>query len=152
MRLLELKTNGEFYLTEDIINNIPPYAILSHTWGNDNEEVTFKDLTEGSRNIKAGYRKIQFCAEQAARDGLQHFWVDTCCIDKSNNTELSEAINSMFRWYRNATQCYVYLSDVSTIDHNQKPSPQLWEAAADGLLGAGHYKSLLLRHRWNSSP
>jgi hypothetical protein len=75
------------------------------------QEVTFKDLAEGSGIIKAGYRKIQFWAEQAARHGLQHFWVDTCCIDKSNNVELSEAINSMFRWYRNATKCYVYLAD-----------------------------------------
>jgi hypothetical protein len=130
MRLLQLKTNDEFGLTKDLINNIPPYAILSHTWGNDDEEVTFKDLAEGSRNNKAGCRKIQFCAEQAARDGLQYFWVDTCCIDKSNNTELSEAINSMFRWYRNAVKCYVYLSDVSTNNHNQNNlSPQSWEAA-----------------------
>ena len=130
MRLLQLKTNGELSLTKDLINSIPPYAILSHTWASDDEEVTFKDLAEGSRNTKAGYGKIQFCAEQAARDGLQHFWVDTCCIDKSNNTELSEAINSMFRWYRNAARCYVYLSDVSTTDHNyDNLSLQSWEAS-----------------------
>ena len=66
---------------------------------------------------KAGYGKIQFCGEQARRDKLHYFWVDTCCIDKSN-TELSEAINSMFRWYRNAVKCYVYLLDVSTNGHN----------------------------------
>jgi hypothetical protein len=130
MRLLQLKSNGEFSLTKDLINNIPSYAILSHTWGNDDEEVTLKDLAEGSRNIKAGYRKIQFCAKQAAYDSLQYFWVDTCCINKSNNTELSEAINSMFRWYRNAAKCYVYLSDVSTNERNQNNlSPQSWEAA-----------------------
>jgi hypothetical protein len=70
MRLLQLKTNGEFGLTKDLISNIPHYAILSHTWGNDDEEVTFKDLAEGLRSTKAGDRKIQFCAEQAARDGL----------------------------------------------------------------------------------
>ena len=130
MRLLEIKTPSEFSLTEDLINNIPPYVILSHTWGEDKEEVTFNDLVTGAGKSKTGYRKIQFCAEQAARDGLQHFWVDTCCIDKSNNTELSEAINSMFRWYRNAAKCYVYLSDVSTNDHNQNNlSFQSWEPA-----------------------
>ena len=118
MRLLELISHGEFSLTKELINNIPPYAILSHTWGDDDQEVTFKDLTEGSGKTKAGYRKIRFCRERAACDGLQYFWIDTCCIDKSNNTELSEAINSMFRWYRNATKCYVYLSDVSTNDYN----------------------------------
>jgi hypothetical protein len=118
MRLLKLENHGEFSLTKDLINNIPPYAILSHTWGDDDQEVTFKDLAEDSGKTKAGYRKIQFCGQQAACDGLQYFWVDTCCIDKSNNSELSEAINSMFRWYRNAAKCYVYLSDVSTNNHN----------------------------------
>jgi heterokaryon incompatibility protein (HET) len=130
MRLLKFKKNGEFSLTKDLISNIPYYAILSHTWGDEDEEVTFKDLTEDSGETKAGYKKIQFCAEQAARDGLQYFWVDTCCIDKSNSAELSEAIISMFRWYRNATKCYVHLADVST--NGQDPtnrSFQSWEPA-----------------------
>jgi hypothetical protein len=73
----------------------------------------FKDLMDGTGKSKAGYSKIQFCGEQARRDGLQYFWVDTCCIDKSNSTELAEAINSMFRWYEDGTKCYVYLPDVS---------------------------------------
>ena len=126
MRLLQVDENGEFSLTDDIINNIPPYAILSHTWGEDHEEVNFKDLVIGPRKTKSGYKKLRFCAEQTARDRLQHFWVDTCCIDKSNNTELAEAINSMFRWYRNAARCYVYLSDVSMNDHDQI-NPSSWE-------------------------
>ncbi|KAH8590040.1 hypothetical protein B0O99DRAFT_522093 [Bisporella sp. PMI_857] len=113
MRLLELKSYGESSLTRDLIDNIPPYAILSHTWGEDDTEVTFQDLVQGISKNKAGYRKIQFCEEQATEDGLRYIWVDTCCIDKANNTELSEAINSMFRWYREASKCYVYLTDVS---------------------------------------
>lgn len=112
MRLLQLKSDGELSLTKDLIKNIPPYAILSHTWGDDEEEVTFKDLLEGSGKTKTGYRKIRSCGARATSDGLQHFWVDTCCIDKTNNTELSEAINSMFTWYQDADICYVYLSDV----------------------------------------
>jgi hypothetical protein len=88
----------------------PPYAILSHTWCM--EEVTYNDILEGGGKHKTGWDKIRFCAQQAKRDGLDYFWVDACCIDKSNNTELSRAINSMFRWYRNAKKCYVYLSDV----------------------------------------
>jgi hypothetical protein len=114
MRLLERKNDGEFTLTKDIFDNIPHYAILSHTWGADTEEVTFRDLTDGTGKDKTGYSKIRFCGEQAWHDGLQYFWVDTCCIDKSNNTELAEAINSMFRWYQRAAKCYVYLSDVPT--------------------------------------
>jgi hypothetical protein len=131
MRLLKLAKNGEFSLTMDLIDNIPPYAILSHTWGKDDEEITFGDLAKGSGKLKIGYKKIQFCGEQAVRDGLRHFWVDTCCIDKSNNAELSEAINSMFRWYHNATRCYVYLADVSINSHGPNFSPlfQSWEPA-----------------------
>ena len=130
MRLLQADENGEFSLTDDLINNLPPYATLSHTWGEDYEEVSFNDLMIGPRKVKAGYKKLRFCAQQAARDGLQHFWVDTCCINKSNYTELSEAINSVFRWYRNATKCYVYLSDASTNDDDQiKQSLQSWEPA-----------------------
>ncbi|KAB5581181.1 hypothetical protein GE09DRAFT_1168383 [Coniochaeta sp. 2T2.1] len=71
-------------------------SILSHTWGPDDGEVTYGDLVDGTGGNKAGYGKIRFCAEQARRDGLQYFRVDTCCIGKSNNIELFEAINSMF--------------------------------------------------------
>ena len=73
MRLLKLKDDGQFSLIEFIGNNFPPYAILSHTWGVGGEEVTFKDLMKGTGKSKAGYRKIQFCGEQAATDGLQYF-------------------------------------------------------------------------------
>jgi len=132
MRLLEHRNAGEFSLTKELVgDDIPPYAILSHTWGADDEEVTFKDLVEGTGKSKTGYNKIRFCGQQAAIDGLQFFWVDTCCIDKSSSAELSEAINSMFRWYRDAAKCYVYLSDVSipTFDKNDKVSPFLWDSA-----------------------
>lgn len=111
MRLLQYNRDGDFSLTEFFGSDIPKYAILSHRWGA--EEITFKDLIDGTSKSKAGYSKIRFCGEQAKRDGLQYFWVDTCCIDKSNSTELQEAITSMFRWYRDAIKCYVYLSDVS---------------------------------------
>ncbi|KAL5331173.1 hypothetical protein ACEPPN_000702 [Leptodophora sp. 'Broadleaf-Isolate-01'] len=111
MRLLQYNNDGDFSLTEFFEGDIPKqYAILSHRWGA--EEVTFKDLTDGTSKGKAGYGKIQFCGEQARHDGLQYFWVDTCCIDKTSSAELSEAINSMFRWYRQSTKCYVYLSEV----------------------------------------
>src|SRR5436190_15715650 len=131
MRLLKFEGDGEFSLIEFIGDKIPPYAILSHTWGADGEEVTFKDLMEGTGKSKAGYQKIRFCGEQAATDGLQYFWVDTCCIDKSSSAELQEAINSMFRWYRNAAKCYVYLSDVSrpAFDSNDKFNRLPWESA-----------------------
>ena len=111
MRLLHYNNDGKLSLIQ-FFDDIPRYAILSHTWGP--EEVTFKDIIEGNEASKTGFDKIRFCGEQARRDRLQYFWVDTCCIDKSNAVELQEAINSMFRWYRNAVKCYAYLTDVST--------------------------------------
>lgn len=114
MRLLTHGADGKIGLTEDLRDHqVPPYAILSHTWGPSGEEVTYRDVIDNRYKHKTGYRKIEFCARQAQRDNLQYFWVDTCCIDKPNHTELHEAINSMFRWYKNAAKCYVYLSDLS---------------------------------------
>ncbi|EUC35949.1 hypothetical protein COCCADRAFT_2965 [Bipolaris zeicola 26-R-13] len=129
MRLLQRSSTGDFRLTKDLIGDetIPPYAILSHTWEADTE-VTFADMANGTSTDKFGYRKIQFCGEQAKQDDLQYFWIDTCCIDKSNHVELQEAINSMFRWYQNAVKCYVYLSDVSTAKPNTYEfSGSTWE-------------------------
>jgi Heterokaryon incompatibility protein (HET) len=130
MRLLKLDSRGALSLTKDFLDKIPPYAILSHTWGADDEEVTFNDLENGLSKSKAGHTKIQFCGEQARKDKIEHFWVDTCCINKANHAELSEAITSMFRWYRNAAKCYVYLSDVSAHnrDHNRH-TQRTWESA-----------------------
>ena len=59
-----------------------------------------------------GYRKILQCCERAEKDGYKWLWVDTCCIDKRSSAELSEAINSMYRWYENEKVCYAYLHDV----------------------------------------
>ncbi|EJP69834.1 Heterokaryon incompatibility [Beauveria bassiana ARSEF 2860] len=114
MRLLEIDGAGGVRLTgEWIAPNIPPYAALSHTWGRATDEVSFADMGAGRGTNKPGYEKIRFCAKQAFADGLRYCWVDTCCIDKSNSTELAEAINSMFLWYQHASRCYVYLADVS---------------------------------------
>jgi hypothetical protein len=131
MRLLQCGDAGGYQLTKPLAddNAIPRYAILSHTWGSDSDEVTFDDLTSGDGTHKSGYEKIRFCAEQAKQDSLEYFWIDTCCIDKENKAELSHAINSMFRWYRNATRCYVYLSDVSTAKRKANSDISEWESA-----------------------
>ncbi|KAI4646637.1 hypothetical protein J4E93_004859 [Alternaria ventricosa] len=129
MRLLRRSRDGKLEFTKDLPEDArPKYAILSHTWlRDDDQELTFKDVLLGVAEKKpAGYAKIRFCEEQAARDGLEHFWVDTCCINKHNAVELQEAINSFFTWYRNATKSYAYLTDVHTCaageDHGQSKS------------------------------
>ena len=114
MYLLRHQDDNAFKLVYCVAPKIPPYAILSHTWGASDDEVTFQNLTDGTGLSKAGYRKIELCAEQAAKDNLQHFWIDTCCSDKSSSRELEETINSMFRWYQDSVKFYVYLDDVSS--------------------------------------
>jgi hypothetical protein len=131
MRLLRANGN-ELSLTEDLpTGKIHRYAILSHTWGPDTDEVAYRDLMDGNGKEKVGYKKIQFCAEQATRDGLEYFWVDTRCINKSDLVEVQRSINSMFRWYRDATRCYVYLSDVSSRKRKRRSrQPEAhWELA-----------------------
>jgi len=108
MRLLNAKSRT----LEDFLGAAPPYAILSHTW--EEEEVVFSDLNnpDVDHTKKKGWYKIEKTCEQAGQDGLHYVWADTVCIDKSSSAELSEAINSMYRWYRASSVCYAYLSDV----------------------------------------
>ncbi|KAK2593516.1 hypothetical protein QQS21_008782 [Conoideocrella luteorostrata] len=130
MRLLQRNPDGNYSRTPDLSDTIPDYAVLSHTWGPD--EVVFADLarTFSHWQRKDGYQKIEFCANQARRHGLQYFWVDTCCIDKSDSIELQTAIYSMFRWYRDAKRCYVFLADVSSSTAPGRPnSITPWEDA-----------------------
>jgi hypothetical protein len=91
-------------------DEIPPYAILSHTW--DEEEVIFQDMEGNCEKDKKGYEKVQNCCSVAEANGFDYVWMDTCCIDKTSSAELSEAINSMFYWYQRAEVCYAYLADV----------------------------------------
>lgn len=125
MRLLRRLDCGDFELAPFDDEQLPPYAILSHTW-TEGQEVSYNDLLAGAGKDKTGYAKIHFCAEQAARDELEYFWVDTCCIDKTNSTELAEALNSMFRWYRDSQKCYVYLSDVSIGNGDDNQLQHTW--------------------------
>ncbi|KAI0460017.1 HET-domain-containing protein [Xylaria acuta] len=104
---------------KEFIGNTPSYAILSHTW--DEEEVTFQEMSMGEGQNKKGYRKIRMTCEQAIKDNIDWAWVDTCCIDKKSSAELSEAINSMFHWYESATVCYTYLADVVLADAVSEP-------------------------------
>lgn len=100
---------------------IPPYAILSHVWRK--EEASFQDFHNAGRNMidKAeGFRKIFDACKQARHDGLDYIWVDTCCINKESSTELSEAVNSMFQWYRHAQVCYAHLTDVQFSEDKTK--------------------------------
>ena len=125
MRLLDTTT---FQLREFSDTELPSYAILSHTWREEEvtfadlailsrtwreEEVPFADLATGRAINDSNFDKIRQTCEQAKRDCYRYVWIDTCCIDKSSSAELSEAINSMYSWYARAAVCYVYLLDIS---------------------------------------
>jgi hypothetical protein len=128
MRLLHSDALGRLILTDFRGKPVPPYAILSHRWSDS--ETLIDDIS--NRNYKEkeeGYRKLTFCVEQAAQDGLHYFWIDTCCIDRWDNNERSKAINSMFQWYRNAARCYVFLSDVSLSAGTEMAACSDWEAS-----------------------
>jgi hypothetical protein len=117
MRLLNTST----LRLHDFQSAIPPYAILSHTWGD--EEVAFDEIGLPEAEKKSGFLKIKQCCAQAESDGLEFAWVDTCCINKASSAELSEAINSMFRWYQEAHICYAYLADVDTCNDGVDGEP-----------------------------
>jgi hypothetical protein len=116
MRLLETATLKlvEFANEEEV----PAYAILSHRW--EKQEVTFREMRDwmirDEVTMKEGFAKISCFCEVAAAKGLHYGWVDTCCIDKASSAELSEAINSMYRWYGRAAVCIAYLADIADED------------------------------------
>ncbi|KAK0639462.1 heterokaryon incompatibility protein-domain-containing protein [Cercophora newfieldiana] len=95
MRLLNTSTHK----LEEFPDDTPPYAILSHRWGPD--------------EVLPGYAKIEMTCRIAAESGIEYAWIDTCCINKTDSSELSESINSMYRWYQESTVCYAYLADES---------------------------------------
>ncbi|KAJ4325739.1 hypothetical protein N0V94_000499 [Neodidymelliopsis sp. IMI 364377] len=161
MRLVDVHTIELHWFND---NEIPEYAILSHTWGldevshqelvwinrirafsNSNDTPSSSTTSLSSQNGQAplmlaametmlrssssfgtnlstfthddlmnrrGYLKIVNAAKEAQSLGYKYIWIDTCCIDKSSSAELQEAINSMYRWYRDAKVCIVYLEDI----------------------------------------
>ena len=173
MRLIDARTIELTWFND---NEIPKYAILSHTWGSDevtyqelvwinrakalstpsmdqssssaasstsqdeqatlmlaamemmirgNSRTTLGSITEEDLMRREGYSKIIHAAEEARGQGCDYIWVDTCCIDKSSSAELQEAINSMYRWYRDAEVCIVYLEDI------EKPRWNAYTTASD---------------------
>ena len=120
MRLIDVNT---FKQQEQFGHNqTPPYAILSHRWGK--HEVSYQNFTDTPKDDfhdellretidkNAGASKIAHACAQARKAGLEWIWIDTCCIDKTNSTELSRSINSMFKWYEGAQICFAHLADV----------------------------------------
>ncbi|KAK7920010.1 HET protein [Apiospora marii] len=95
------------------------YSILSHRWGS--EEITYRDVLSMDSTVraKAGFSKLVGACALAKQLGYGLIWIDICCIDKANFTELSESINSMYKitvqkWYAESAICFAYLQDVAS--------------------------------------
>ncbi|KAK6433533.1 hypothetical protein LTR95_010286 [Oleoguttula sp. CCFEE 5521] len=105
----------------------PPYVIASHRWADEADEITYQDVLSGNDKSRAGYKKLEgFLNFMRTSEYylLKWLWIDTCCIDKTNAVELSEAINCMFKWYRDADVCLAHLADVI---HAPSPEESGWE-------------------------
>ena len=121
MRLLNTQT---LQFQEFFDSSLPIYAILSHRW--DRVEPTYQTFRDSQYKAGPGYKKILDCCLFAAKRGRAWIWIDTVCIDKSSSAELSEAINSMYRWYKNAVECYAYLNDVDIHDSKKALEKSVW--------------------------
>ena len=123
MRLLNVRTlkfSEYFY-------DIPKYIIASHRW-KAGTEATIKDIGKKRDTDKDGYRKVNDFAKYV-REHIGHvewLWIDTCCVDQSSSQEVTEAVNSMFRWYSQAEACLAYLADVKDASEEQALRQSDW--------------------------
>ncbi|KAI0190857.1 HET-domain-containing protein [Astrocystis sublimbata] len=124
MRLLH---TSELVLKEFFEPRVPKYAILSHTW--EEEEVLFEDIQRPDKGEeKYGSIKVRAACELAKGQGYEYIWIDTCCINKTSSAELTEAINSMYRWYEQSDVCYAFLGDVDEDKFSLSPPGGLHKA------------------------
>ncbi|KAI0630064.1 heterokaryon incompatibility protein-domain-containing protein [Trametes polyzona] len=137
MRLINT-TTGHFVVVED--PRTISYAILSHVWAKAGDvhypEMSYQDVRHIQRSQDTGHipksdsviphfpsEKIRRFCEIARDHGYDYAWADACCIDQTSSSEVSEAINSMYNWYRYASVCYVFLPDVPVPSAAERERP-----------------------------
>jgi hypothetical protein len=147
MRLLHSTT---LQFEEFFDSKIPPYIILSHRW--EGKEVSFQTFNDDEDKSGPEYGKIRsFCSPAAAKK-VEWVWIYTCCIDKKSSAELSEAINSMYRWYEQADRCYAYLADVRWVEDNDDEKEKSRKSFRESLWFTRGWtlRSFSLRPLWSS--
>lgn len=123
----------------------PRFAIISHRW--EDQEISYQEflyftssLWERNKTVARvigldlskengkGFAKVKSACSIAKSRGYNWLWIDSCCINKDSSAELSEAINSMYEWYRDAAECLVYLSTLTAawVDYEDFSNP-FWE-------------------------
>lgn len=136
LRLLTQTGDGGYKLESFRRSDAPSYAVLSRTWSEDpSDEISFQDIQIGNITNRKAFFKLHFCGTQALQDGLVYFWIDTCCIDKSNEIEEKSTVSLMWQIYEAAAICYTLLSDVSA------------DTTTDGLRSGG-WEETMCTSRW----
>ncbi|KAK4496400.1 hypothetical protein PRZ48_012380 [Zasmidium cellare] len=133
MRLINVRT----LQLHTFVADPPPYAILSHRWSD--HELSLKDFQDPRKRHGRSFEKIvSFCHlirsanKERPWDGgyqwapIDWCWVDTVCIDKTSSSDLSEAINSMWAYYRDSVYCVAYLADVPTSPTKEQFCGSAW--------------------------
>ncbi|KAL4078956.1 hypothetical protein V8B97DRAFT_1097792 [Scleroderma yunnanense] len=125
------KVLKHFYGTE--LDGIQ-YAVLSHCFcATEEQELRFNEIRDlsidaaGKLEKHVGYQKIVWGCNKAHTDGIEWLWAAPCCVSWENSTDLSKAVNSMYRWYANSVHCYAYLHDV--YKHTLPPKDIPWTLA-----------------------
>jgi hypothetical protein len=122
MRLLSIDT----FECEQFTNDVPKYAVGSHRWSHD--EALLDDVRASRNPHGPGFRKLRAFAN-FMKDNLptvHHLWIDTCCIDHQDAEEVSQSLNSMFKWFRNAEICLAYLADVEDAADREQFRHSVW--------------------------
>lgn len=122
---------------DKLVYNIDAREIIfvTHRW--NDSEVDYQQLMERKRindqeySVSEMSEKLQRISK-VLREHTQYVWIDTICIDKSNLSELDEAIRSMYKWY--ASCAAVLLDSDTTLDIWSSRGWCLQEGAAAGVL------------------
>ncbi|KAG0694178.1 hypothetical protein DFH29DRAFT_336313 [Suillus ampliporus] len=98
---------------KEVVETYFRYVMLSHRW--EGTEPLLHDIQDKAvYELKAagGFVKLQSFCKMARKAEYRWAWVDSCCIDQTNNVEVQTSLDSMFAWYRHSALTAVYLSDV----------------------------------------
>lgn len=123
MRLLNVHTLE----LKDFLSDAPHYVVASHRW-TLGSEATIQDVKNKENTDKSGYQKIEGFARYTREhiDNIDWIWIDTCCVNQDSSQEVTEAVNSMFRWYSEAELCLAYLADVVSAENKDEFKNSSW--------------------------
>lgn len=120
---------------DKLVDNIDARRVIfiTHRWTGD--EKGYRDvmkLKQRKGQTISGMSEKLFRIRTTLLEHTRYVWIDTICIDKSNLSELDEAIRSMYKWY--ASSAAVVLDSGTPLSVWCKRGWCLQEGAAAGLL------------------